>query len=367
MESSNFTKFIQETTGESHLRVQDDLGDGFVRLRAAEAQRRQAKQDIRTFEDVVIEMLRNARDAGAAIIFVATWTEGSKRRMTMLDNGSGIPASMHETVFEPFVTSKLDSFHSDRWGVHGRGMALYSIRENVEEARIVESAPGLGSVFSVQSSMDALSEKRDQSTPPAITQSESGTMVLKGPHNIIRTVMEFAIDERGSIAVYLGSCAEIVATLVTFASGVVSRVDSIFSTYSESTPFIQRFAFVEDPASLAALANALSLPISERTARRILNGEIKPLATHLETLLSPSNAKEGAACPGGKHEASSHPSTKPAHRIKFQQEDLDQFALQLRKAYEPLAEAYYLNHQVEPQISTSKEYITVKIPLDGAQ
>ena len=33
--------FIENVCGDSHLRVEADLGDGFVRLRSAEAERRQ--------------------------------------------------------------------------------------------------------------------------------------------------------------------------------------------------------------------------------------------------------------------------------------------------------------------------------------
>ena len=46
--------FIENVCGDSHLRVEADLGDGFVRLRSAEAERRQAAHDIRSTEDIVI-------------------------------------------------------------------------------------------------------------------------------------------------------------------------------------------------------------------------------------------------------------------------------------------------------------------------
>ena len=58
------------------LRVEDDLGDGFVRLRSAEAERRQAAHDIRSTEDIVIEALRNARDAQARTILMARIARG---------------------------------------------------------------------------------------------------------------------------------------------------------------------------------------------------------------------------------------------------------------------------------------------------
>ena len=71
MSTDDLSSFIEDITGESYLRVQENLGDGFVRLRAKEAQRRQAKQDITCFEDVVLELLRNSRDANASAIFIA--------------------------------------------------------------------------------------------------------------------------------------------------------------------------------------------------------------------------------------------------------------------------------------------------------
>ena len=131
--------FIENVCGDSHLRVEADLGDGFVRLRSAEAERRQAAHDIRSTEDIVIEMLRNARDAHAKSIFLAVSREGQRRRLVMIDDGDGVPAAMHERIFEPRVTSKLDSMHMDKWGIHGRGMALYSIAVNAETARVVAS------------------------------------------------------------------------------------------------------------------------------------------------------------------------------------------------------------------------------------
>lgn len=359
MSEESLQDFIESVSGDTHLRVQDDLGSGFVRLRAAEAQRRQALQDIRSFEDVVIEMLRNARDAGAHAIFVATWTEGTTRRLTMIDDGSGIPAGLHETVFEPFVTSKLDSFHSDRWGVHGRGMALYSIKQNTDDARVLASAPGLGSVFSVTSNQELLGEKRDQSTSPTITRGEDGSLVLRGPHNIIRTVMEFCIDERGRIAVYLGSPSEIAATLCALGLKAATHLESIFGSYDESTPFYQRFAYVDDAEDLAHLSSGLGLPMSSRTAHRILKGEIDPLPTHLELLLpNTGNASDSS---------NKATSQKKPHRSSIHMTDEDLLAFQegVRHQFASLAQSYYLSENIEPTIRIRGGELVVRIPLQS--
>lgn len=52
---------------------------------------------------MVIELLRNARDAGASRIFLATQKTGNERLLTVLDDGQGIPAAQHERIFEPRV------------------------------------------------------------------------------------------------------------------------------------------------------------------------------------------------------------------------------------------------------------------------
>ena len=110
--------FVASMGGERSLRVEENLGEGYVRLRVAEAERRQAKHDIRCIEDVVIEMLRNSRDAGAKHIYVATSREGDLRTLVILDDGSGIPEDMQSRVFEARVTSKLESVHMDLSLIH---------------------------------------------------------------------------------------------------------------------------------------------------------------------------------------------------------------------------------------------------------
>lgn len=370
---SSLENFIENISGEQYLRVQDDLGNGYVRLRAAEAQRRQAKQDIRSTEDIIIELLRNSRDAHAHALFVATWTEESKRFITILDDGDGIPSSMHEVVFEPFVTSKLDSFRDDKWGVHGRGMALYSIKQNTELASIIASQPGLGSVFHIETDLTSLSEKKDQSTVPHIIQDSQGKSVLRGPHNIIRTVLEFAIEERNRISVYFGSCASIVATLYNLGTNAAAQLTKVFDSYNESTPYFERFAYALDADSLATLATELGFPISTRTAHRIIGGEIQPLPLHIELLSNPSKTSSESVSSSsdsqakldqeGKQLASKRQSINTPKRLKFAKEDIDEFTKEIRKTYSTLAEAYYLSDSVEISIKAKPTEFIISIPI----
>ena len=127
-DSDPLIDFVSEVSGDEYLKVEEDLGDGFVRLRVSEAERRQAQHDIQGFEDVVVELLRNSRDAHAKRVFIATTREGDRRTLVVVDDGAGVPPHLQDRIFEPRVTSKLDSMTTDRWGVHGRGMALFSVR-----------------------------------------------------------------------------------------------------------------------------------------------------------------------------------------------------------------------------------------------
>ena len=204
--------FVAAVSGDTAVRVEESLGEGFVRLRVGEAERRQAKHDIRCIEDVAIEMLRNSRDAGARRILVATTREGDTRSLVMIDDGSGVPDSMRERIFDARVTSKLDTVHMDRWGVHGRGMALFSIKENTRMARVMASGKGLGSSIRVEADATELPERKDQSTWPSVGRGDEGQTQLKGPHNIIRTCCEFALEERPNCEVYLGSAADVLST-----------------------------------------------------------------------------------------------------------------------------------------------------------
>ncbi len=161
-DANELISFIASMTGEGNLRVEENLGEGYVRLRVSEAERRQAKHDIQHVEDIVIEMLRNARDAGAKRLYLATSRSDSERTLLFFDDGCGVPVDMHDAIFEARVTSKLESMKMDRWGVHGRGMALFSIRQNVREARVVSSDTGLGSAFVVRADVSVLPERAER-------------------------------------------------------------------------------------------------------------------------------------------------------------------------------------------------------------
>ena len=385
--TESLKQFIESATGESHLRIEQDYGDGFVRLRSAEAERRQAKQDIRCSEDIVIEMLRNSRDAGAKNIYVASWKEDSLRNITVLDDGAGIPDFMRTLVFEARVTNKLDTVHSDVWGLHGRGMALYAIRENTQQAYVASSKPKGGCSIHVVSDTTILKEKKDQSTLPVFIVDGSGTVSVRGPKNIARTLLEFAYVERNHCTLYLGSPAEIAAALWNASSNDScnlqadqnrrgSGVEALFDSEHlpqdvDSLDVCKRLSLAHTPEEFSLIASALALPLSERTARRIMNGEVNP-AQPLREFMKTNDVQ---ANPGQTYE-SANASEKPSGgsgapekdyscmgKIKFSPDDLEAFSVCIKQAYAELAQGYYLDAKVEPEVRVRKGMLHISLPL----
>jgi hypothetical protein len=353
MADERLIDFIEQVSGGAHLRVEENLGNGFVRLRSEEAERRQAKHDIRQVEDIVVELLRNARDAKADAVYIATTREGDVRTLTVVDDGEGIPPDLHERVFEPRVTSKLETMLEDEWGVHGRGMALFSIKSNVMSARVASSGSGLGSALVIEIDTSTLPEKTDQSTFPTVERDEDGKLlVARGPHNILRSALEFALAYRRAPDVYLGSPSAVAATLLEQGQKRLSNDDLLFCDDTSTLPISQRLAVSADAADLMANSARIGLDISERTAHRILNNQIAPLASLCEM------AK------GGQNKRSAADLTKDNRGLKLAKDDVEAFSRQMERAFEILAERYYLSLTDVPRVRVKGDAITVRFLIE---
>ncbi|MHB1340178.1 MAG: ATP-binding protein [Coriobacteriia bacterium] len=346
--------FISSVSGDAYLKVEETLGDGYVRLKISEAERRQAKHDIRGVEDIVVEMLRNARDAHAQRIFLATTRDGDTRTLAVIDDGIGVPAHLHQAIFEPRVTSKLETMVMDRWGVHGRGMALYSVRSNVQHADIASSDLHKGCAMRVIIDTATLSERADQSTWPEIERDESGRLaVMRGPHNIVRRVLEFAC-EHPEIDIYLGSPAEVLATAHWTAREVLDTSELMFCDDPTRMLVWQRPAVSADAAELVASAKELGLDISERTAHRVLSGELGAL----RPVLAVVTAKEPPA------PAATPDIYRDRRGLRIHHTDLATFRSELERAFDVLSERYYLHLKGEPRVTVGSNEIRVRFSVE---
>ncbi len=354
-DASSLIDFVAQVNGEENLRVEENLGEGFVRLRVAEAERRQAKHDIRCVEDIIVEMLRNCRDAGAHHIFVATNKEDITRTIVMLDDGSGIPVHMQDTIFDARVTSKLETIHMDKWGIHGRGMALYSVRQNTTSAEVMSSSAGLGASIRVVVDTQELPEKKDQSTWPDVSKDEQGNLqVSRGPHNIIRTCCEFALEERSHVVVHVGSPAEIVAAIRLYHKPQSQGSDLFFIDNLNELPILDRIVMAADAQELKRVVEELGLSISERTLHRILAHQVSPSPNVIHNLLHLEDAQQKNV-----------DLFKDRRGLKISKDDIDEFSLHMEREFSELASKYYLQLAKDPKVRVSKNRITVTFEIDN--
>ena len=352
---ASLVDFVSALRGGDGLRVEETLGSGFVRLRVSEAERRQAKHDIRCVEDAVIELLRNSRDAGAVRLFVSSAREGSIRTITIVDDGTGIPQSMHERIFDARVTSKLDTVHMDRWGVHGRGMALFSIRQNAQRAVVVDSSIGNGTAIQVVFDVGDITERADQSSWPTVAY-HAGKPEIRGPRNIYRACVEFALETRDSCKVYVGSPSEVVATMhrrvIPEGSHVLWPDDP---EGMRGIPLIERPALARDARQMREAASSLGIEMSERTAHRIVRRQIAPLRNALaQATTQATKSQSGSAHAGSQLTLAGQP-----RRLVMSDEDRQEFLDDVERAFERIAQRYYVEMEGEPRIRMDSQGVHI--------
>lgn len=263
----NLIGFVYELAGSEVDLVEEDFGSGFYRLHLSEAEKRQAQHDIRYVEDALTELLRNSRDSGATHIAVAFHLKDEKyRELTVIDNGEGVPEGYHEIIFEPRVTSRLFDFIEDDYGVHGRGMALYAIKERSQSAKVFFSKPGAGTAIGATFDIRILPEKKNQAQRPRVVKDGNG-FVVKGVKNLSYVLTEFSL-KHPDIELFAGSPSEILALILESPGFSVLR-KTVFHEY------------LENPSAdkLVYLSEKIGLKISLRNAYRVMSREVKPAAS----------------------------------------------------------------------------------------
>lgn len=351
--------FVRRFADRSTFTVEEDLGHGYVRLRITEAERRQALQDIRCVEDVVKELVRNARDAGAREVYVSFQKEkGRWRNITVLDDGAGIPTPLHRKIFEARVTSKVEGVVEDAFGVHGRGMALFSIKQVAEEVRLVDSVEGRGTIIYTRLDTQKIPEKKDQSTFPRLERDEEGAIsVGVGPRNVPRVLAEYALGCR-DVRIFLGSNAEVLATL--FHRSQELRKSWAAGAGGGARPLWFDVGGIREGKALHHFAlERLGLNVSERNAFRILEYEIAPLISVNELL-----GEEGREGPPRRSDLHRQPRAAWTDHLarRLDQEDLERISSSLEGLLRSIGDKHLL--LVEPPvIKRRKNRVIISLAL----
>lgn len=250
-----------------------DLGSGFARLTGIEGSRRGPSR-INTVEDALMELVRNARDAGADNVYVASILHARRyRSLTVLDDGRGIPVSHRDVIFEPGVTTRHLNPVSDAGPVpHGAGLSLYHIRRFAVDAAVASP----DNPTAIRATFDTLS------LPERTLQSGS----RPSRSNLEATLRAFLRDTPSSIQppnLYLASPARILATLL---NNRIIPIDAL----GDGT----RGGVVRE---VSRFASGCGIEVSPRTVQRVVGGEIAPVAP-----VSGRDEIGGKARAGGENE-----------------------------------------------------------------
>ena len=123
-------------------------------------------------------------------------------------------------------------------------------------------------------------------------------------------------------------------------------------------PVCERLGCAADAADLMRIARSIGLEMSERTAHRILSGQIKPLRSVTSRLLRMRSERKAPA---------PIDLSRDRRGLKIAQDDLDEFSRVLERDFEGIAARYYLSLSREPRIRVSRDSITVTFDIQKGE
>jgi hypothetical protein len=237
-------------------------------------------------------------------------------------------------------------------------MALYSIRQVAEDIHLVDSEEQRGTIVNARIDTRIIPEKKDQSTFPRLEKDEDGNMAISGgPHNVPRVLMEFTLQSMNT-HIYLGSNAEILATLYSHSADLRKSWASGNDDFRK--PLWFDLGKIKEGRLLHQFAlENLGLAVSERNAFRILEDEIQPLIS-INELFKVGDMHLPARRADLHHQPKQSWGDNLARRIS--QDDLAFLGGKLGKIFSDVGDKYYLEAD-EPVIKRRKSRLIISLGL----
>ncbi|HEX9093666.1 MAG TPA: ATP-binding protein, partial [Coriobacteriia bacterium] len=160
--------------------------------------------------------------------------------------------------------------------------------------------------------------------------------------------------EHPELEVFLGTPTEIAATVHALAREELDSSRLLFCDEPDRLPVWQRLAVCADAAEVVGVARAIGLTISERTAHRLLGGELPVLDPILRVVM-----------PAAEPPADRKPDIYRDRRgLRVHHADLGAFRRGLEDAFDTLGERYYLHLKGEPRVTVGRDTITVRFDIE---
>lgn len=174
----------------------------------------QTKVDLIQIEQVLNNLVTNAIHAMGSrrrgrVLTVATSTTGHFIRISVTDNGTGIPAEVIGKIFDPFFTTKAPG--------KGTGLGLsisHGILQEHHGKIWAESEPGHGATFHLELPIVECEQPAPAAaTPTALVARQTGRILVVDDEPGIREVLGAVLDGAGYTVVLTGNGQEALAQI----------------------------------------------------------------------------------------------------------------------------------------------------------
>ena len=211
---------LNEVVRENEKMMRVLLGEGIALMLELSPGTQTVSADAGELEQVLVNLVANARDAlsSSGTVRIATHPHGERVALVVHDNGGGIEAAIRERIFEPFFTTKEEG--------QGTGLGLYVVYAVVSSLGgeiEVHSDPGDGTRITIL--FPCADPQRREAAAPHTSRVAGGTerILVVEDRAELRALLRRALEDVGYEVIVAGDGLEALAL------NVRERIDLVVS------------------------------------------------------------------------------------------------------------------------------------------